>query len=127
MLARGQDPMTTEMLSRGNPVLHPDVVEALEMAAEALQVQRKEKRTKSKQRAKRKREQAERIAVAPWLYQKPIKAERPARVGKPWTEDEDQQLLDLYAAGQTLHDMAQRLERTEFSIAVRLFKLGIEP
>lgn len=50
---------------------------------------------------------------------------RPAAAGKSWSEDEDQELCELWEEGWTVADLSERLERTESGIAARLVRLGL--
>ena len=52
------------------------------------------------------------------------KKSQPERSGTPWTDDEDQQLIDAYEAGQSLQDLVIKHQRTRGAITARLMKLG---
>lgn len=49
---------------------------------------------------------------------------RPENHGKPWTEDEDQQLLEEYRGGQSGSEIAKAHIRSKGAIAARLVRLG---
>ena len=52
------------------------------------------------------------------------RTERP-QAGKPWTQDEDDELKRLFGLGLSYVEIASRLDRGEFAVEVRLFKLGL--
>lgn len=52
--------------------------------------------------------------------QRPI----PARVGTAWTTLDDEDLSRFFKANMDIKEMAERLERTPFSVERRLVKLG---
>ena len=100
-LAAGIDPLTGENFKSSNSLQNPDVVRALFIAAAALQGLPKEA-TPSK-----------------------IKdAALPAAAGKPWTEEEDQQLAASFDGGATEKDLALKHQRTRGAIRARLVRLG---
>lgn len=49
---------------------------------------------------------------------------QPENASKPWTIDEEEQLLDEYRDGIKLSELAKIHKRTKGSIAARLVKLG---
>jgi len=49
-----------------------------------------------------------------------------ARSHEPWTEEEQQQLLKLYHAGENVDNIAKQHQRTSGAIHSRLKKLGID-
>ena len=53
------------------------------------------------------------------------KKELPENAGKPWTEEEEKVLLELYNEGLSKKELSQRLGRTINSISARLLRLGI--
>lgn len=58
------------------------------------------------------------------LKDKP-KKELPENAGKPWTEEEEKLLLELYNSGTSKKEISQSLGRTIGSITSRLLRLGI--
>jgi hypothetical protein len=54
-------------------------------------------------------------------------AKRASRTGMTWTKDEDTNLLNDYATGVSLEQLATRLHRSVKSVEVRLAKLGHLP
>ena len=53
------------------------------------------------------------------------KKELPENAGKPWTQDEEKVLLELYNEGLSKKEISQQLGRTLNSIMARLLRLGI--
>ncbi len=47
-----------------------------------------------------------------------------SRAGKPWSAEEDAELLRCFEQRMTMEQMADRLHRGVKAIEVRLFKLG---
>ena len=45
--------------------------------------------------------------------------------GKPWTEEEDALLAELYKSGSTVKELKERFKRTSGSIRSRLERLGL--
>lgn len=97
-LADGCDPTTGEKVE-GSVLQHGDVIRALHMALRAL-----ETNTRSKARSSR--------------------ARTPANAGKPWTEEEDRELLERFDAGQSVAQLAQAHDRTPAGIHARLERHG---
>jgi hypothetical protein len=95
-LADGSDPTTGEKLE-GSVLQHGDVIRALHFAARALE-------SRSKARA--------------------IRARIPANAGKPWSEQEDRELLERFDAGQSVAQLAQAHDRTPAGIHARLVRHG---
>ena len=48
------------------------------------------------------------------------------QVGKPWTREEDAQLVREFQAGVSLEDLAEKLKRGVNAVEVRLVKLKIQ-
>ena len=63
-------------------------------------------------------------AVLNHLDEKNAKKNMPANAGKPWSADEDEQLLTAYRSGAKLVELSNRHKRTKGSIAARLVKPG---
>jgi len=96
-LANGVDPGSGEVFAPESPYQRADTVRALFLAAEAL-------------------ERAERFERR--------KGELPAKVGQPWTEEEDRKLLAAFDAGRGLAELAGAHERTQTGVRARLVKYG---
>lgn len=96
-LAKGIDPATGEAFAADSAYLQPDVVRALQLAADALE---------RAARAERKNQQL------------------PPGTGKPWTAEEDQALVAAFESGSTTKQLAAAHERTNGAIQSRLMKLG---
>ena len=97
-LADGCDPTTGEKVE-GSVLQHGDVIRALHLAVRAL-----EANTRSKARSSR--------------------ARVPANAGRPWTEQEDRELLEKFDAGQTVAQLARAHDRTVAGIHARLVRHG---
>jgi hypothetical protein len=98
-LANGIDPIRNEPMERAPVFQELDVIRALYVAVRAL-----ESTSRSRARASRRR--------------------MPANAGKPWSEEEDRQLLERFDAGQTLAQLAQAHDRTPAGIQARLERHG---
>jgi hypothetical protein len=100
-LADGVNPVTGEAYPEQSPYAEPRTLRALYSAVDLMQ--------KEVDRERRR----ERL---------------PANFGKPWTVEEDHDLMAGFDAAQTLPDLARKHLRTHSSIRLRLEKLGkIEP
>lgn len=97
-LASGVDPITGEIQPADSTLQHPDIVRALYVASMALQ----ERLGNSSNR----------------------RAARPERAGAPWSDEEDQQLVQAFEEGIDPHDLADRHQRTRGAIHARLIRLG---
>ena len=53
------------------------------------------------------------------------KSTLPNNAGKPWTEEENQQIIEAFNNGESIATIAERHQRTQGSIRSRLVKLGI--
>ena len=98
-LANGLDPVRNEPVDLPSVLQELDVIRALYIAARAL-----ESVSRPKARANRGR--------------------MPVKAGKPWTEEEDRQLLARFDAGQTIAQLAELHERTLAGIQARLERHG---
>lgn len=96
-LAKGIDPITGEVLPNESPYNNPNIIRALFQAVKALEYLEKQ-------------EQRERSL--------------PSQAGKPWSDEEDQELLAEFDAGNKLVAIASHHGRTEGAISSRLAKLG---
>ena len=54
-----------------------------------------------------------------------VKKNMPENAGKPWTEDDEDLLVNLYRSGTSKKDICNALQRTATGIAARLVRLGI--
>lgn len=96
-LAQGIDPYTGESYPPESPYQHPDTVRALFHATEALGAERRPRATGSG---------------------------APINAGKPWTDEEDKSLAQLFDTGEHLGDIAKRHQRSRAAIQARLIRLG---
>jgi hypothetical protein len=99
-LADGVDPRTGEVLNPGSPIESADVVRALHVALAAIDNQ------------VRNRERASAL---------------PFNAGKPWGDEDDRELAELFDSGRPVADIATTFQRTRGSIASRLVRLGRAP
>jgi hypothetical protein len=97
-LADGCDPTTGEKVE-SSVLQHGDVIRALHIAMRALETS-----ARSNVRSRR--------------------ARAPANAGKPWTEQEDRDLLARFDAGQSVAQLAQAHDRTAAGIHARLERHG---
>ena len=97
LLADGVHPVTGEQLDKNHLINEPDVIRALNAAVEALISEEKKIR---RQR------------------------DLPERVGKPWSEQEDQALIKAFDSGISLNDLVDKHQRTRGAIRTRLVRLG---
>lgn len=97
-LADGCDPTTGEKV-KGSVLQDADVIRALHIAARALETNIRSNARSSRTRI-------------------------PANAGKPWTEEEDRELLEKFEAGQTVAQLAQAHGRTAAGIHARLERHG---
>ncbi|HKU13773.1 MAG TPA: hypothetical protein VJQ52_05220 [Steroidobacteraceae bacterium] len=97
-LANGVNPLTGELFAAESAYQSPDVIRALYCAQRALEA------------AGRRRVRAQSAATS--------------NVGKPWSEDEDRQLLSAFDGGRPLAELAQAHGRTRGGIQARLIRHG---
>ena len=105
-LANGTDPVTGSIFPADSPYQHPDTVRALYHAIRALEARA------LKTDANNPRQPARNL---------------PGNSGKPWSPDEDAQLVSAFATGQSMEALAATHGRTRFAIEARLAKLGKVP
>jgi len=96
-LADGVDPFTGEVFPENSPYQTAQVVRALYASIQALEHQ-----TDADAR----------------------RANLPANAGKPWTVEEEQQVIKAFEAGQSLSEISNQHLRTYGAIRSRLIKLG---
>jgi hypothetical protein len=107
-LANGVHPVTGEAFPPDSPYQAPDVIRALFIAAQALEV----------------------AAVAPAAVEAEARPSAPPRtgrlpnVGKPWTAEEDERLVAEFEQGRSPRELAREFGRTLAGIEARLEKLG---
>ena len=97
LLADGMHPVTGEQLKKNHVVNEPDVIRALNTAVGAL--------LSEETKIKRQRD-------------------LPERVGQPWTENEDNDLINAFEKGTSLNDLVIKHQRTRGAIRTRLVRLG---
>lgn len=97
-LADGVNPYTGEVFEPDSPYQAADVIRALYIAVRAMEL------TGSKASSNR--------------------ARLPANAGKPWTEQEDRELLEKFDAGQSVAQLAEVHDRTLAGIQARLERHG---
>ena len=96
-LADGVNPVTGEAYPEESPYAEPRTLRALFSAVDIMQkeVDREERRKRL-----------------------------PANFGKPWTEDEDHEVVSSFDTGMGISEIARKHQRTHSSIRLRLEKLG---
>ena len=52
------------------------------------------------------------------------KTDQPENAGKPWTEELDQKLCDMFECGASVKEMSEHFKRSKGSITSRLVRLG---
>jgi hypothetical protein len=109
-LANGTNPVTGELFPADSPYQSPDIVRALFVAVRAIEA-----------RASRSPSQAKAGPQVP-------PSASSGNAGKPWSSDEDRELLAGFDAGKSLSELAQAHGRTQGGIRARLEKHGrLEP
>lgn len=98
-LANGVNPLTGEVFDIDSVYQSADVIRALYIAMRALE-------TTSRTRTRGSRNRL------------------PANAGKPWSEQEDLELLEKFDAGISLAELAQAHDRTPAGIQARLERHG---
>jgi len=96
-LAAGMDPATGRPLTSIAALQSPDVVRALFLAADSLEMRLRQSRRQST---------------------------LPRNAGKPWSAEEDERLLAGFDAGTKVDELATTHERTRAGIEARLVKHG---
>lgn len=97
-LAEGIDPLTGEILPSDHLCNQGDIVRALYALLNAAQV--------GKESAKEKTQ--------------------PDNAGKPWTNELDNELKELFEQGESISTLSKHFGRTRNSIEARLEKLGVK-
>jgi hypothetical protein len=101
-LANGVNPQTGEVFDIDSPYQSADVIRALYIAVRAL-----ETTTRTKLR--------------------PGRTRMPSNAGKPWTENEDLELLEKFDEGLSIAELARAHDRTPAGIQARLERHGRLP
>lgn len=101
-LANGINPETGEVFYMDSPYQSVDVIRALYVAVRALETTTKAKLRSNKQRT-------------------------PTNAGKPWTDQEDRELLTKFDEGLSIADLARVHDRTLAGIQARLERHGRLP
>ena len=95
-LADGVDPLTGEVLDRDNVCNRPEIIRALHMAL--YELDKREKKT--------------------------VKKHLPDNAGKPWTEEGEDRLCEMFDSGASRRELCEYFKRTEGAIDARLVRLG---
>ncbi len=96
-LAEGIDPFTGEILPPESLYQNPEVIRALFAATTALQKQMERNRRQTN---------------------------LPKNAGKPWSEEEDKELAELFDSGKSIEELSVLHQRTRGAIQSRLLKMG---
>ena len=99
-LANGINPTTGEIFADDNPYQQPDIIRALFVAVSALE--------KARASAQRQRDLPD----------------NPDNPGKPWPEEEENRLAELYDLGTSIPELVEIHGRTRGAIQSRLVRLG---
>jgi hypothetical protein len=99
-LADGVDPETGEVFSKDSPYQNPQSIRALAVAVQT---------------------------VEETLARQQKKTALPQSAGRPWSKEEDQQLMEGHESGMTIRQLAIKHQRTDGAIQSRLIKLGKLP
>ena len=116
-LANGAHPVTGEVFAADSPYQHPDVVRALFLAIRILE---------TKDTVVTAVSTGQIPAPAPSSEQNVAGRTQSSRqnAGKPWSAEEDRQLLASFDAGLTIKQLAEQHGRGASGIEARLVKLG---
>lgn len=95
-LADGVDPLTGEVLDRDNVCNKPEIIRALHMAV--YELDKCEKKT--------------------------VKKHLPENAGKPWTEEDEDRLCEMFDSGASRRELCRQFQRTPGALASRLEQLG---
>ena len=115
-LANGANPQTGEIFERDSPYQSPDVIRALYAAQRALEAKLYGAR------------RAGGTARSAGPHHSPSDDATKSNAGKPWSAEEDQQLLKEFDADRPIAEIARAHGRTAAGIRARLEKHGkLEP
>ncbi len=95
-LADGIDPFTGKVFPEDSPYQHPRIIRSLYASVEVLKQREEEQRREP----------------------------QPKNAGQPWSEAEDQALIERFDAGASISTLSERHGRTEGAMRSRLEKLG---
>jgi hypothetical protein len=130
-LADGIHPATGAVMPADSPYQHPDTIRALFHAIGALQAGPNEPAPATRARVAnvRQSDNAAPETLASDAPSSPAAAPRrgPGNSGKPWSKDEDEQLVTAFDAGQPIAALAQAHGRSKVAIEARLAKFGKVP
>lgn len=110
-LAHGRDPETGHALSAQDILEDPEVIRALFIATKVLDDLSKimnDEKADNDLSSKRKHEK-----------------KRPHNAGKPWSNEEDNELISSLKEGTPVKDIAAKHGRTVVAISARLVRLGL--
>jgi hypothetical protein len=96
-VADGVNPFTGEVFPEGSIYQNPQTVRALHRAVGALEAQKKREERKT---------------------------QLPENTGKPWSEEEHEQLMAAFDSGMGIKEIARKHKRTTGAIAARLENFG---
>lgn len=96
-LADGIDPINGEVLPSAHSFNHPDVIRALWIAKDVMNNEINKQRRKTT---------------------------RPTNTGKPWSEEEERQLIEGFDTRMSIAALAQAHQRSRGAITSRLQRLG---
>jgi hypothetical protein len=130
-LADGIHPATGQTMPAESPCQHPEVIRALFHAVHALRATLASS-APGVQVAATETSGAAANAPTPAPVDAPSSPPAPPRrgagnSGKPWTKDEDEQLVTGFDAGQPVAALAQAHGRSKVAIEARLAKFGRVP
>lgn len=117
-LAEGVHPLTGEVFAPDCPYHSPEIVRALYGAVRLLEGSASSRESPAPERARPEPSRSE--TARP----ERVREGAPANAGKPWSVEEDRQLLVEFDSGKTLKECAVLHQRTYAGIEARLEKLG---
>ena len=94
VLADGIDPITGEVLPAEDSCNHPEVIRALHTVLTSFKEEKSSRRS------------------------------LPENAGKPWTQEDEKTLCEMYDQGKSAKEISEYFKRTSGGIAARLVKLG---
>ena len=108
-LAEGVDPITGELFATDSPYNHPRVIRAL------FTIHTHTRIPNSKLSPDERR-------------QRNIDLGRPRNAGMPWTDDDRSRVASGFQSGETIEELASKLERSRTAIHAELIRQGlVEP
>lgn len=110
LLSDGNDPETGKPFPPNSPYQRPDVIRALFHAVRELEGAPGEAKATTEQREQKK-------------SARPM----PGNAGKPWSKEEDAQLVTGFDGGTSIEDLAAAHGRSRIAIEARLAKFGKVP